>query len=291
MQFKDLLIEHRIDPAKTLVLRHRPQEARLRRALPWLSVDQPKLYNAYQQSQLPDAEKMFLRAAYIASFLGIEAGTAKFVGLYSVNKWKTITYKAYWAKPENIALHEAYGMRGMTPDRKVTKWFDLELKPFYSEWSGKLTVRWPGLERSWKRWADRNVFLINSVSERSAFEPEMPSWDELIIPWSELQSLPKKWRAALQQWRGVYYIFDSSDGRGYIGSAYGADNLLGRWMNYAKSGHGGNKLLRGRDPKNFRFSILRLLNHDENKDEVVRIERTWKSRLHSSKEDGGPNDN
>jgi hypothetical protein len=32
--------------------------------------------------------------------------------------------------------------------------------------------------------------------------------------------------------------------------------MLGRWRNYAAHGHGGNKLLRERDPKSFRFTIL-----------------------------------
>ena len=54
--------------------------------------------------------------------------------------------------------------------------------------------------------------------------------------------MPKRWQATLAEWRGIYYIFDVSDGRGYVGSAYGTDNLLGRWRNYAASGHGGNRI-------------------------------------------------
>jgi hypothetical protein len=32
--------------------------------------------------------------------------------------------------------------------------------------------------------------------------------------------LPKRWQAKLADWRGVYYIFGTSDGKGYVGSAY-----------------------------------------------------------------------
>ena len=42
-----------------------------------------------------------------------------------------------------------------------------------------------------------------------------------------------RWKSALSQWRGVYFIFDATDGKGYVGSAYGSGNLLGRWLNYA----------------------------------------------------------
>ena len=84
----------------------------------------------------------------------------------------------------------------------------------------------------------------------------MKKWDELDLAWNQLGILPKRWQAKLAEWRGIYYIFDASDGKGYVGSAYGADNLLGRWRNYAASGHGGNRLLRERDPQGFRFTIL-----------------------------------
>ncbi len=290
MEFKDLLIAKDIDPSRTLVLRHRPQEPQLRMVLPWLAAEHPDLYNAYQQSQFPDAERMFQRAKYVASFIGIDARTARFAGLYSVDGWKTITNKEYWQIPQNQKL-KMHGMKGLSPDRKSALWFDLVLMPFYADWRGRLSIKWPGLERAWKRWADRNEFAVDAISDKSVFEREMPKWDELVLLWSDLNVLPQKWRTILQQWRGVYYVFDKSDARGYVGSASGNENLFQRWMNYAKTGHGGNKLLRGRDSRNFQFSILRLLNHDEDKEEVIRIETTWKKRLHTYKEEGGLNDN
>ena len=70
----------------------------------------------------------------------------------------------------------------------------------------------------------------------------MPEWDEIAFPWEELGVLPTRWKSALSQWRGIYYIFDGSDGKGYVGSAYGRSNLLGRWQAYAASGHGGSTL-------------------------------------------------
>ena len=104
--------------------------------------------------------------------------------------------------------------------------------------------------------AHKNEMPVRAVLEDSALDKAMPSWDEISLTWEELSVLPTRWRSALSQWRGIYYIFDSSDGKGYVGSAYSKTNLLGRWLNYAASGHGGNSLLRKRDPKNFRFTIL-----------------------------------
>jgi hypothetical protein len=289
MQLNDLLVAQGIDPSSVLVVRHRPQEMKLRKILPRLAAERPALFNAFQQAQFPNVEKAFTRAKYVASFIGTQPGKALFAGLYAVEKWRSITGEEFWRMPANKELHDQYGMLGFGGSRPSTLWFDLGLMDFYASWRGRLMIKWPGLERSWWRWASRNEFAVETISETSAFEPEIPKWDELVLSWSELKTLPKKWHPILKQWSGVYYIFDTSDGRGYVGSAYGADNLFGRWMHYAKSGHGGNKQLRGREPKNFIFSILRLLNHDADEDEVTRIETTWKERLHTRTH--GLNDN
>jgi hypothetical protein len=77
---------------------------------------------------------------------------------------------------------------------------------------------------------------------------------------------------------------------GMNGSAYGEDNLLGRWQDYAVYGHGGNRLLRQRDPRNFRFTILQRVSPDMEAADVIRLEGSWKQRLHTH-EPYGLNDN
>jgi hypothetical protein len=102
--------------------------------------------------------------------------------------------------------------------------------------------------------------------------------------------LPTRWKSRLSEWRAIYYIFDASDGKGYVGSAYGDTNLLGRWLGYAAKGHGGNVLLRQRDPKQFQFSILQRVSPDMDAADVIRLEATWKERLHT-RHPVGLNDN
>jgi hypothetical protein len=222
-------------------------------------------------------------AGYIASFIGREAGKAVFVGLYSIRESKPITCDEYHNIQAKIDL-EAFGMSG--EKRSSILWFNLVLMDFYSSWKGKLIVGWPPPERSWWRRAHRNEFPILAVLEDSAFAAAMPDWDSIDLTWEELRILPTRWKAVLSQWRGIYYIFDSSDGKGYVGSAYGENNLLGRWLNYAASGHGGDRLLRRRDPQNFRFTILQRVSPDMDAGEVIRLESSWKQRLHSRKPHG-----
>ena len=136
-------------------------------------------------------------------------------------QWHPLTHDDYWRVSANIEMRD-FGMRG--PSRESILWFGLAPTAFYKDCKGRLIVYWPPPERSWWRWADRNRIAV--------------------------------WKAALSQWRGIYFIFDESDGKGYVGSAYGTENIVGRWLSYAAGGHGGNKELRNRDPARFRFSIL-----------------------------------
>lgn len=93
--------------------------------------------------------------------------------------------------------------------------------------------------------------------------------------------MPTRWKLALAQWRGVYFIYDKATRMGYVGSAYGVDNLMGRWTHYAASGHGGNRLMRAREPKDFIFSILQRVSPDMDADEDIALENNWKERLHT----------
>jgi len=79
----------------------------------------------------------------------------------------------------------------------------------------------------------------------------------------------KDWKAALQANAGIYRIVDMSSGEIYIGSAYGNEGLWGRWSNYAKNGHGGNKLLKPRDPNNFQWSVVRTVSRSMSERDVI----------------------
>lgn len=287
MELNDLLRKQAIDPAKVLVFRHSPKETELRRVLPWLAQEQPEVFNAYQQTQGPTVQRAMERLSgdgHVASFIGHEPGKALFVGLYAIGTTKALTLDEYWRVPAYVEMSK-FGMRGFTREdeekRRTILWFDLQPQSFYPYWKGKLTIDWPGKELSWWRHADRNEMAVLSILEESALAPPMPEWDRINLTWEELDVLPASWRQALSQWRGIYLISDASDGKGYVGSAYGADNLYGRWKDYAMRGHGGNRHLRDRDPRNFRFCILQRVAPDLAPNEIVSIENSWKTRLNT----------
>lgn len=286
MDFKDLLRVQGYDPDakdRIVLLRHRPYEDRLARAMPWIIEERPELFETYQ-SFPGRPETAIRRAEFVASFLGLSPGTAHFVGLYRVGESRRLDHEAFWGIPENHRLWEM-GHGGFTHD-EVEKYgprlqFDLERLPFYSDWRGRLVIDFPPPERSWFRWVDRGSFPIHAILEESAFSAPPPEWREIELTFAELATLPASWRARLAEWRGIYLIFDEGDRRSYVGSAYGQDNILGRWQAYARDGHGGNRELRGRDPQHFRFTILERLAPDLPPEDVLARENSWKVRLHS----------
>lgn len=289
MNFNDMLLREGCDPKTVIALRHRPQEPELRRVLPWLAAEKPEIFNAYQQTQggvrVEDALESLKGRGHVASFIGREPGRALFVGLYAIASSTPLTRAAFRSKPENRELTAVGAKNWFTEEvereRKTVLWFDLVLTSFYSHWKGKLVVGWPGPERSWWRRAHRNVLPVVAVRQDSALDAEMPEWNALILSWEELKVLPARWRDRLSQWRGIYHIFDETDGKAYVGSAYGDANILGRWRNYAATGHGSNKLLRARKPDGFKFSILERVSPDMDARDVIRLESNWKDRLHT----------
>lgn len=160
-------------------------------------------------------------------------------------------------------------------------YFDLERCEPLAEWWGRPIYKSPPPDRSWYRWADRNTLEIDATCERTRFAERVPDWDKLVLTRTDLEAMPRASQAVLAQWRGVYFIADETDGKGYVGSAYGTDNILGRWQAYARTGHGGNVGLRERSYHPLRFSILQRVSPDMNPADVIALEASWKRRLHT----------
>lgn len=107
------------------------------------------------------------------------------------------------------------------------------------------------------------------------------------------------WMAALKDMKGVYLITDISNGKKYVGSAYGGEGLWSRWGCYIETGHGGNdelvKLIRRRSldyaRKNFSFSVLEAMAQGTADDVVQGRETHWKKVLLTRDRDHGYNRN
>ena len=283
ISFNRLMAETGVDLESTLVFRHKPLERDLDRAFDFILSERSDLFNCYKSTQNSRAESALCRAQYLASFVRFGPGRAVFAGLYTVNSSRDIGPQECLQRPAHQELIKLGLSAGWVQDGRTSiKEFELQLADWGSEWRGRLAIVWPGLERSWYRWADRNEFLVDSIAQSSVWTRAVPAWQELILGWAELQLLPSFWRQAISQWRGIYLITDKTDMKHYVGSAYGEGNILQRWLEYGRTGHGNNRLLRARSSENFSFCILQLTAPDTPAAEVIRLEQNWKTRLNSA---------
>ena len=95
------------------------------------------------------------------------------------------------------------------------------------------------------------------------------------------------WKAALSNIKGVYLISDKSNGKQYVGSAYGDMGIWSRWACYIGTGHGWNdELTKLVDEKsieyareNFLFSLLEITSMSTSDEAIIARESHWKEAL------------
>jgi len=114
----------------------------------------------------------------------------------------------------------------------------------YDKFVGRLIIRFKNKSQAMIRKAE-SVIEVCEVSQilDDTFDNDIfPGYEKVNVSWKELKRLIGKsnWITALQNQKGIYLIIDKSNGKKYIGSAYGENMILGRWKSYIKTCHGGN---------------------------------------------------
>lgn len=123
--------------------------------------------------------------------------------------------------------------------------------------------------------------ILDSTFDNDIF----PGYENVNISWHELENILNKntWKTALANQKGVYLITDESNGKMYVGSAYGANMIHGRWSNYISNGHGGNAELKDLPfehiKKFFRYSILDVFKSTIDDNVIINRESWWKQTL------------
>jgi len=158
--------------------------------------------------------------------------------------------------------------------------YRLTLDERVNDLAGRLVIAWGDSERAWIQRADNQDKVVLEI--RQAFrEPDFPGFARFIASLSKVEGLPAGWVAALSASRGVYLLTCPKTREQYVGSATGADGFHGRWLSYARDGHGGNLALRSRDPSDYQVSILEVAGSAATVDEILAMEALWKRKLQS----------
>lgn len=237
------------------------------------------------QAEQDSSKKPFHKCEVIISFIALPNNLCEFVGVYKVISVRDFTNKDVKAAPNILNIDSTINRKG---NKRI--WYDLEEMTEFTELRSRLIIQWIST-RGWVQGKDLDIYEILPPVKVIPFT----GYQDVILTYSELQMIfnnpraHKDWKAALESNAGIYRIVDMSSGEIYIGSAYGNEGIWGRWSNYAKNGHGGNKLLKPRDPNNFQWSIVRTVSRSMSERDVIIIEGIEKikhgSRVH------GLNDN
>ena len=179
----------------------------------------------------------------------------------------------------------------ITKDLNVTNGvgYEYETLTEYEKYFGRLIVRYKNQTQNMIRLADSLIdeLVIEQILPDVFDNDIFPGYDRVNVSWSELSRLIENetWKTALQNQKGVYLITDISNGKKYVGSAYGENMILGRWRSYVKNGHGGNVGLKSLNfdyiKEHFRYSILDIYKSTIDDEVIIERESWWKKVLQS----------
>lgn len=178
---------------------------------------------------------------------------------------------------------------GKTP-AKLNTFYEHERIEEFEKYLGRIIIQFHK-NNAFVTLSGNNIdkFTIKEILPGFLDDDVFPGYDKVNISWKELKRVLRKdtWRTVLQNQKGVYLITDVSNGKNYVGSAYGKDMILGRWKSYIKSGHGKNiglkKLTFEHIKKNFRYSILDIYKSTTDDQTIIERENWWKDVLQSRK--------
>ena len=165
--------------------------------------------------------------------------------------------------------------------------YEYETLSEYEKYFGRLIIKFKNKSQTMIRLATSviNECEIHQILPDTFDNDIFPGYDKVDVSWNELSRVVTKesWRTALENQKGVYLISDKSNGKMYVGSAYGEYMILGRWKSYIKTGHGGNKELKNLDfdyiKNNFKYSILDIFKSTTDVKIIISRENWWKEVL------------
>ena len=201
---------------------------------------------------------------------------------------------------EKISVEKIFVKKIEGQDKYQYK-YETKLLNIYEDLIGRLVLRYvkPHPQNTYltlKKVFDK-LEIVELLHDTVTLE-EFPGFENVDITYSKLKNIidseDDSWKSALSNMQGIYLISDVSNGKLYVGAAYGKDAFWQRWTDYAKNGSGGNKKLKKELEKigfdyvnNFRYSILEVYSkHNKTEKYIMNRESHWKKILQTGGEFG-----
>jgi hypothetical protein len=265
LTFRHALAAADIDPSAVCLLRHQDARADAGRNPYHLFLNDRDAFDEYQSAQ-GEKNRARLKSKYWASFVGAPNKGTMFCGLYAC-RFIGVGETDY-ERPAQRGIIDRAG----TYDR-----YELSRLSALNDYSGLLFIEWGDGFRSWiQRNPDKPIVELH----RTFKEPAFPGHLAFVLPLSEIAAVPSGWIDALRSVKGVYLLTCPKTKEQYVGKASGEDGFWGRWQDYISNSHGGNVMLKGRDPSNYQVSILETVGSGK-ESELDALETLWKRKLQS----------
>ena len=268
----DLLKINGIDTHDVVLIRHVLSQEHFRKCF------ENGFIKEYTQIQGKN-KKMLKKSKYWMVFISTNGTNAKFYCMYEL---KAFTDISEHEMPVGFPCPDMYN--------DDSYMYELDETDLFSDLKDRLIINWGTSTQSWYQSSanSKPIVAINS-QEKYPFN----GYESSIYTFEELQNIAEDmgvgayeehWKA-LSSVKGIYLIVDTSDGKQYIGSAFGEKGILGRWIEYVNSHHGGNKELikllehHPERYKKFRFTILKIFSEGASVKEVTDAEQLYKAKL------------
>lgn len=179
--------------------------------------------------------------------------------------------------------------------------YEIAIEENYSKYIGRIEIDFEiGLRgRAFRLENYIDNMVVSQILDKKYQGIDFPGYDNVCLDFATLEVIvtndKQDWKVALENMKGVYVIVDKSNGKKYIGSAYGESGIWARWKTYVFSdGHGYNDELvelidkNGVDyaRNNFQLAIIELLSMKTDDDFVIHRESFWKNVLQTRGEFG-----
>jgi len=265
LMFRHAMEADGINPSDACILRHQDNRADPGRNPYQLFLRDRPAFDEYQAVQSFE-NRSRLKARYWASFVGTPGKGTLFCGLYA-SRYLGIGDKDL-ARPHQRNRIDKAGHY----DR-----YELTLQDELRQYIGLMFIDWG---EGWRSWIQRNSDKPIVELQRQFHEEQYPGHLAFVSPLSELASIPTTWIEALRSTKGIYLLTCPKTKEQYVGKASGEGGFWGRWQDYIATSHGGNILLKSRDPSDYQVTILETVG-SMNEDQLDNLESRWKRKLQS----------
>ncbi len=230
------------------------------------------LFDDYVREHTPVNAKLLMQADYVVAFVA-DGKYSRFAGVYKI-------------------LDEDKRIKVLSKDKRSFEehvFVKVAMLKVFKEYGGRVLVDWGGMAaQRWLQWFkdDKKVLRIDKGIIRLMIP--FNSYNDVILTFKELKNLVEtdnvEWREKLKAVNGIYGIADQSNGKLYVGSAYGYEGIWGRWKVYVETnGHGNNDMLvellrKNKDYAwdNFHWFIFETFPLDVSDDYAIQRENLYK---------------